>query len=71
MMRRKLALKLALECRGFDIEAEITAKLLRAGHLIYEVPIQYCARYQNKKLSLLDGLPTFWTLLKYRFWEAE
>jgi len=71
MMRRKLALKLALECQGFDIEAEITAKLLRTGHLIYEVPIKYHARYQNKKLSLLDGLPTLWALLKYRRWKAK
>ncbi|WAC08096.1 MAG: hypothetical protein OS130_02560 [Thermodesulfobacteriota bacterium] len=30
MMRRDIALSLGLECRRFDIEAEITAKLLRA-----------------------------------------
>ncbi|MEP7356479.1 MAG: glycosyltransferase family 2 protein, partial [Anaerolineales bacterium] len=57
MMRREVALGLALECRRFDVEVEITAKLIRAGYTIHELPIQYTARYENKKLSPLDGLP--------------
>jgi glycosyltransferase involved in cell wall biosynthesis len=69
MFRREIAQRLDLQCSGFDIEAEITAKLLRAGHTIYEVPISYTARYENKKLSPFDGLPTLRALLKYRQWE--
>ena len=67
MMTRAVYLTLALECRRFDVEAEITAKVLRAGHHILEVPISYTARYENKKLSTMDGLPAVRALLKYRF----
>jgi len=71
MMWREIALSLQLECRRFDIEAEITAKLSRAGHVIREVPIQYTARYDNKKLSPLDGIPTIQALWKYRRWKPS
>jgi hypothetical protein len=68
MMRREIALSLGLECRRFDVEAEITAKLVRAGHAIHQLPISYEARYDNKKLSPLDGLPTMQALWRYRRW---
>jgi glycosyltransferase involved in cell wall biosynthesis len=69
MMRREVALALNLECRRFDVEAEMTAKLLRSGLVIHEVPIGYTARYENKKLSPWDGLPTLRALWRYRRWE--
>lgn len=68
MMRREIAVSLDLECRRFDVEAEITAKLLRGGYTIYEVPISYHARYENKKLTMFDGLPALKALWKYRHW---
>jgi glycosyltransferase involved in cell wall biosynthesis len=71
MMRREVALALDLECRGFDVEAETTAKLLRGGLTICELPIRYTARYENKKLSPLDGLPTMRALWRYRRWEPS
>jgi glycosyltransferase involved in cell wall biosynthesis len=71
MMRREIALRLELECRRFDIEAEITAKLLRLGYTIHEVPIRYAARYDKKKLSPWDGLPTLRALWKYRHWKPS
>jgi len=71
MMSREIALGLQLECRRFDIEAEITAKVLRAGYVIREVPIQYTARYDNKKLSPLDGIPTMQALWRYRHWKPS
>ncbi len=71
MMRREIALSLDLECRRFDVEAEITAKLLRAGHTIHELPIHYTARYENKKLSPRDGLPALRALWKYRAWKPS
>jgi glycosyltransferase involved in cell wall biosynthesis len=69
MMRRDIALSLVLECRRFDIETEITAKLLRSRYTIYEMPISYAARYENKKLSPLDGLPALRALLRYWRWK--
>lgn len=69
MMNREIALGLQLECRRFDVEAEITAKVLRAGYTIQEVPIHYVARYENKKLSPWDGIPTMQALWKYRRWK--
>jgi glycosyltransferase involved in cell wall biosynthesis len=71
MMRREIALSLDLECRRFDVEAEISAKLLRAGHKIYELPISYTARYENKKLSPSDGMPAVRALWKYRSWQPK
>ncbi len=71
MMSREIALSLQLECRRFDVEAEITAKVLRAGYVICEVPIHYAARYENKKLSPLDGIPTIQALWKYRRWKPS
>ncbi len=71
MMWREITCRLELECSRFDIEAEITAKLFRLGYAIYEVPIQYRARYENKKLSPLDGIPTMRALWKYRSWKPS
>ncbi|MFC2083695.1 glycosyltransferase family 2 protein [Bacteroidota bacterium] len=70
MMKRELALSLDLECNGFEIEAEVTAKLLRAGEKIYELPISYTARKENKKLSPVHGLPTVRALWKYHKWKS-
>jgi len=68
-MRREVAQKLTLRSRGFEIEPEITAKLVKAGHRIYEVPISYAARSraEGKKLTWTDGLKAIRTLLRYRF----
>jgi glycosyltransferase involved in cell wall biosynthesis len=54
---------------GFD--PEITAKLLKRGHTIHEVPISYAGREfkDGKKISWKDGLVVAMTLLKYRFSE--
>jgi len=71
MMRRDIAFSLDLECRRFDVEAEITAKLLRAGYTIYELPISYTARRENKKLSPRDGFPTVCALWEYRNWKPK
>jgi glycosyltransferase involved in cell wall biosynthesis len=59
---------LELRSRGFTIEPEITAKLLRGGHRIYEVPITYHARGRDegKKLTAMDGVRTLAALVRYR-----
>jgi glycosyltransferase involved in cell wall biosynthesis len=59
---------LDLQSDGFDIEPEITAKLLKSGHRIYEVPISYAARgrVEGKKLTWRDGVMALWTLARIR-----
>jgi glycosyltransferase involved in cell wall biosynthesis len=67
-MATELFRTLDLRERGFAIEAEITARLLRRGVRIYEVPIEYTARGRDegKKLTALDGVRVLWTLLRCR-----
>ena len=67
-MRTELFRSLPLRERGFSIEPEIAARLLRAGERIYEVPISYHARTrdQGKKLTTLDGLRVLRTLVRCR-----
>ena len=66
-MAREVAQGMHLECRRFDVEAELTAKIVRRGYKIVEVPISYAARQEQKKLSPLDGWPAIRALIKYRF----
>jgi glycosyltransferase involved in cell wall biosynthesis len=67
-MSTELFRSLDLRAGGFAIEAEITARLLRRGIRIYEVPITYTARTreEGKKLTALDGLRVIRTLLRCR-----
>ena len=57
-----------LRCVGFDFEPEITAKVLRAGHRIFEVPIAYKPRHENegKKIRWIDGVDAIYALVKCR-----
>lgn len=59
---------LDLRSNGFEIEPEITAKVLKRGHRIFEVPISYVARSreEGKKLTALDGVRALWTLTRIR-----
>jgi dolichol-phosphate mannosyltransferase len=66
LMDREVMSDLELHADGFDIEAEITAKILKKGYDIHQVPIWYSPRTE-KKLTPLDGLPTLWALIKLRF----
>ena len=58
-----------LRARGFELEPELTAKVLKRGHRIYEVPISYTGREfdEGKKITWRDGFKALWTLIKYRF----
>lgn len=58
-----------LRARRFDFEPEITAKFLKKGFKIREVPIQYVSRdfAQGKKITWRDGLKAMWYLVFYRF----
>jgi glycosyltransferase involved in cell wall biosynthesis len=59
---------LDVRSRGFGMEAEVTAKLLRRGVRPYEVPISYRARGREdgKKITWKDGVEALWILVKIR-----
>jgi dolichol-phosphate hexosyltransferase len=67
-IRTELFQQLPLRARGFEIEPEITARLLQRGERIYEVPANYAARThpQGKKLTAKDGFRVLATLLRCR-----
>ncbi|MFN8390800.1 MAG: glycosyltransferase family 2 protein [Bdellovibrionota bacterium] len=54
---------------GFETDHELTAKLIRQGVKIVEVPISYKPRSveEGKKIKATDGLIALWTLLRFRF----
>ena len=58
-----------LHARRFEFEPEVTAKVLKRGYRIYEVPITYTGREyeEGKKITWRDGPLALWTLIKYRF----
>jgi glycosyltransferase involved in cell wall biosynthesis len=68
VMQTDLFRSLDLKSRGFDIEPEITARLLRRGERIYEIPVSYSARRteDGKKLTALDGIRCVRTLIRCR-----
>ena len=68
VMRTDIFRSLGLRCRGFDIEPEITGKLLAQGHRIYEVPVRYRARdrAEGKKLTAVHGFRVLRTLVQCR-----
>lgn len=69
LLERSLVDRLDLRADRFDIEPEITAKVLKLGVRIYEVPISYTGREfeEGKKITWKDGFAALWTLVKYRF----
>jgi glycosyltransferase involved in cell wall biosynthesis len=67
LMRTDVARSLDLSADRFDIEPEITAKLLVRGHRIHEVPIRYAPRRVRKLRPWRDGPHALWTLLRLRF----
>jgi glycosyltransferase involved in cell wall biosynthesis len=69
LLERSLIEDLNLQSNKFDIEPEITAKVLKRGVRIYEVPISYSGREfdEGKKITWRDGFSALWTLVKYRF----
>lgn len=69
MFRADVLRNLDLKCEGFEFCPEVTAKVLRRGHRIVEVPISYAPRgfAEGKKIRWTDGLRAMWLLVWYRF----
>lgn len=61
-----------LKCRGFEFCPEVTAKILRQGIKIKEVPVSYSprSREEGKKLSWKDGVVALWVLFILRFFKG-
>jgi glycosyltransferase involved in cell wall biosynthesis len=69
VMRTDVARSLDLAADRFDIEPEITAKLLRHGHRIAERPVRFSPRSRaaGKKIGWKDGVTAIGALFRYRF----
>jgi glycosyltransferase involved in cell wall biosynthesis len=64
-----IARRIRLREPGWGFDPEITARMLKMGNRIYEVPISYAGREFNegKKISWRDGFVVLLTLVRYRF----
>jgi len=71
LFRRETIQGIRIEGNRFNFEPEVTAKLLKRGLRIVEVPISYSGRSasEGKKITWRDGFSAVWTLIKYRFTE--
>ena len=69
MVSKEVIDQFSIKSNRFDIEPEITAKILKRGYRIFEVPISYTPRRERKLSPWKDGLPALWALIKYRFVE--
>ena len=69
VFRRDVIKDINLKANRFDFEPEITAKILRKGYKIYEVPIRFVGRKfeEGKKITWVDGVKAAYYLIKYRF----
>lgn len=71
VFRTEVIRELTLRSTGFEIEPEMTAKILKRKHRVYEVPISYNGREwdEGKKIKWYDFFIAVWTLVRYRFTE--
>ena len=69
--RREVLDDMQIKARGFEFEPEFTAKVLKKGIRIVEVPISYYGREydEGKKIKWTDAPIAAWTLLRYRFFD--
>lgn len=71
LIKSDIIKNIKIDSNRFDFEPEITAKLLKRGYKIKEVPISYNCRSfkEGKKITVTDGIKALYVLLKYRFYE--
>lgn len=67
--RREFVQDITIKSNRFDFEPEITAKVLKKGARLYELPISYFGREfaEGKKITWRDGFHAIWALVKFRF----
>ena len=69
VFRKEVVEGMPLHAKRFEFEPEFTAKVLKRGYRIYEVPITFNPRdyHEGKKIGIKDAFEAVWALLKYRF----
>ena len=69
VFKKEVLKDIKLKAKRFDFEPEITAKIIKKGYKIYEVPITYRSRLfdEGKKITWKDGIKALYYLIKYRF----
>ena len=69
VLKKEALAGIELKSERFEIEPEITAKILKKGIPIHQVPITFDPRgfEQGKKINWRDGIVALWTLVKYKF----
>jgi glycosyltransferase involved in cell wall biosynthesis len=69
VFRADVIKNIQIKSNRFDFEPEITAKVLKRKHKLYELPISYYGRdfSEGKKITWRDGFAAIWALIKYRF----
>jgi dolichol-phosphate mannosyltransferase len=72
VFRGDLIRSVPLNCERFEFCPEITAKVLRRGERILELPVNFQARTfaQGKKIGWRDFIQAVYTLARYRFWRG-
>lgn len=68
LLRRSVLADIDIVSNHFNVEPEITAKLLKRGFVIHEVPISFAGRSlaEGKKIRIVDFVSAIWTLVRYR-----
>jgi glycosyltransferase involved in cell wall biosynthesis len=69
VFRADIFRRVTIKSNRFDFEPEITAKVLKQGVRLYEMPINYYGRdyAEGKKITWRDGFAAIWALIKFRF----
>ena len=69
LLPTQLLKELDIRSNNFDMEPEITCKVLKRGISIYEVPISYVGRThaEGKKITWKDGFSAVETIIRLRF----
>lgn len=71
VFRKEVIKSINIKAKRFDFEPEITAKILKKGYKIFEVPISFAGRKfdEGKKITWKDGVQAAYYLIKYRFFD--
>jgi hypothetical protein len=69
VFRAPIFKNIQIKSNRFEFEPENTAKVLKQGVRLYELPISYYGRdyHEGKKITWKDSFIAIWALLKYRF----
>ncbi len=69
IFKKDVLIGIELKSKKFDFEAEVTAKIMKKGIKILEVPIKVTPRTyeEGKKIGWRDGVAAIWSLIKYKF----